>query len=74
MIAEQAFSNIDINFVDRRLQRGRRNCCMGKFIMDNKDPKEIDHVVFSSAWVGNLFIVILVVLVFVGFWAYREYF
>lgn len=47
---------------------------MGKFIMDNKDPKEIDHVVFSSAWLGNLFIVILVVLVFVGFWAYREYF
>lgn len=42
--------------------------------MDNKDPKESDQVVFSSAWVGNLFLLILVVLALAGVWAYKEYF
>lgn len=42
--------------------------------MDNKDTKKPDHVVFSSAWVGNLFLLLLVVLALVGVWAYKEYF
>ncbi len=47
---------------------------MGQRIMDNNETKDRDHVVVSSAWAGNVALILLVVLVIAGAWAYKEYF
>jgi hypothetical protein len=47
---------------------------MGQAIMDNNESKDRDHVVFSSAWIGNVVLILVVVLVIAGAWAYKEYF
>jgi hypothetical protein len=42
--------------------------------MEDKEPKKPDEVVVSSAWFGNIALIILVILVLAGAVAYKEYF
>lgn len=41
---------------------------------NNNEPKDGDHVVFSSAWAGNVALILFVILVIAGAWAYKEFF
>jgi hypothetical protein len=38
------------------------------------DKKKDDHVVFSSSWLGNIAIIVVVVLILGAAFAYKEFF
>jgi hypothetical protein len=44
---------------------------VGTFSMDEKKD---DHVMFSSSWLGNIVIIMVVVLILGAAFAYQEYF
>ncbi|MEQ1938234.1 hypothetical protein ABMA46_08265 [Mesorhizobium sp. CN5-321] len=42
--------------------------------MDNNEPDNRDHVVIKSAWVGNVAMIALVVIILGAALAYKEFF